>query len=146
MPCLPQHFKYYVRVWLSVPEHSHFFPSWFQLSSVPRDLSQARNGSQAALPVCPVDSDKYRVILLFSKAATSLAPTQLGLQAKQLKIPISLRRTHIKIFNIFKVNKFYSVCHNFWAFAVKKSYVVFFTSLCGRGLFLNKYLTFVRMT
>lgn len=24
--CLSQHFKYYVRVWLSVPKHSNFFP------------------------------------------------------------------------------------------------------------------------
>lgn len=24
--CLPQHFRYYVRVWLHVPKHSNFFP------------------------------------------------------------------------------------------------------------------------
>lgn len=127
MPCLPQHFKYYVRVWLSVPKHSHFFPSWFQLSSVPRDLSQARNGSQAALPVCRVDSDKYRVILLFFKAVTSLAPTQLRLQAKQLKTLISLRCKHITFFNIFKVRMHYTECLlQFLRLCRRKVYVIFF--------------------
>lgn len=46
MSCLPQHFKYYARVWLSVPKHSNFFSSWFQCSSVPWDPRQAREGSQ----------------------------------------------------------------------------------------------------
>ena len=84
--CLPQHFKYYVRIWLSFPKHSNFFfSSWFQHSSVPRDPSQANNGSQVVLRVCCVDSDKCRVILLFFKAVTSLAPEQLRLPAKHLK-------------------------------------------------------------
>ena len=29
--CLPQHFKYYVRIWLSFPKHSNFF--FFPLGS-----------------------------------------------------------------------------------------------------------------
>lgn len=122
MPCLPQHFKYYVRT----QKHSHSFPSWFQPSSVPRDLSQASNGSQASLPVCRVSSDKYRVILLFFKAVTALAPTQLMLQAKQLKILISLRCKHRTFFSILKVRMNYTKCLlQFLRLCCRKVYVIF---------------------